>query len=45
MHLDYNWEMTMGSQMDLKKDELMDSTMVSTIKEALLVLMSDVSME
>ena len=28
MHLDYNWEMTMGSQLDLMKEELMDSTMV-----------------
>jgi hypothetical protein len=28
MHLDYHWEMTMGSQMDLRKEDLMDSTMV-----------------
>ena len=28
MHLDYNLEMTMRSQMDLKKEELMDSMMV-----------------
>jgi hypothetical protein len=28
MHLDYHLEMKMGSQMDLKKDKLMDSTMV-----------------
>ena len=28
MHLDYKWEMTMGSQMDMKKEELMDSMMV-----------------
>jgi hypothetical protein len=28
VHLDYHLEMTMGSQLDLKKEELMDSTMV-----------------
>jgi hypothetical protein len=28
MHLNYHWEMMMRSQMDLKKEELMDSTMV-----------------
>ncbi len=28
MHLDYKWEMTMGSQMDMEKEELMDSMMV-----------------
>jgi len=28
MHLDYDLEMTMGSQLDLRKEELMDSTMV-----------------
>ena len=28
MHFDYHWERMMGSQMDLKMEELMDSTMV-----------------
>jgi len=28
MHLDYHLEMTMGSQLNVKKDKLMDSTMV-----------------
>ena len=28
IHLDYHLEMTMGSQLDLRKEELMDSTMV-----------------
>jgi hypothetical protein len=28
MHLDYYLEMMMGSLMDLKKEDLMDSTMV-----------------
>ena len=28
MHLDYHLEMTMESQLDLMKEELMDSTMV-----------------
>jgi len=45
MHLDYHLKMTMRSQLDLKKEELMDATMVSMMRELLLVSMSDVSME
>jgi len=28
MHLDYHWEISMSPQMDLRKEELMDSMMV-----------------
>ena len=28
MHLDYHWKITMRSQLDLKKEDLMNATMV-----------------
>jgi hypothetical protein len=37
MHLDYNLEMLMRSQMDMRKEELMDSTMKGIPREMHLV--------